>query len=1484
MEALQHGVLPASLYGDEPTEKVEWDGVRLLSDSVEWPAGDRPRRAGISAFGIGGTNSHVILEEAPAIDRPAAPRAEDSSVGEVAWLLSAKSPAALREQAARLHAHVSADPSLDVVDVAHSLATTRGHLDHRAAVIGHDRTRLLAGLRAIHRDEPSERTARDAVAKPGKVAFVFPGQGSQWAGMAVELLDESPAFGEQMAACAKALAPYLSWSPEDVLRAAPGAPPLERVDVVQPVLFSVMVSLAALWRSYGVHPDVVVGHSQGEIAAACVAGGLSLDDAARVVALRSAELATLAGHGAMASINEPLEQVARRIERWPGRLSVAAANGPSTVVVAGAVEAMAELIAQCDAEGVWIRRIPVDYASHSPQIESIRERLAEALAPVRPRTGEIPLLSTVTGDVLDTAGLDADYWYRNLRGTVEFDRATRALVAAGCRTFVEISPHPVLSVAIEQTVAASGVDPARVTIVGSTRRDDGGLGGFRTSAGRLHARGGAVDLSALCPPGRTVPLPTYPFQHQRYWAQAGAESAGDVAGAGLAPADHPMLSAATPVAGGSEWLLTGRWSRQSFPWLTDHAVFGTVLAPGTAYVELAAGVAATVGCEAVEELTIEEPMVLPEDGALRIQVRVGEPDEAGRRPIDVYSAPDEAELGGVRQQPQEWTRHATGRLSPEPAPRPARLGAWPPAEGTPVQTGELYDRLAGRGFDYGPTFRGLRSALAAGPETYADVSAADDLASDCRRFRVHPALLDAAFHAAVADVIGDGGDDGGGDGGGPGQAWLPFAWTGVRMHSAVPGPVSLRVHLTRTGARTVAMVAFDDEGRPVVSVDSVTARPVSVERLKAAAQQTTANSLFRVEWTTCAPVPEPDAGPPPRYAVLGSDPLPGPTDGGPECFADLAALTAALAGGAATPDVVVVPGPSRSADAPRPDAVRDRVHHTLALLRNWLADDRFAAAELVFLTRGAVAPDGGEAPDLVDAALWGLLRTAQSEHPRRFRLVDLERDVEQRDLPAALSVDEPQLAVRDGALLAPRMVRARPQPGPAEPFDAEPTHVEPTHVEPFDAEGTVLITGGTSGIGALVARHLVTEHGVRHLLLASRSGADAEGAAELKADLAAAGARVRIAACDTSDRADVAALIASVADDDHPLVAVVHSAGVLDDGVLTTLTAEQVEKVLRPKVDAALWLHELTAHLDLRAFVLFSSIAGTVGGPGQGNYAAANAFLDAFAQWRRAKGLPATSLAWGLWEQSSGMTRHLAAPDAQPLTGTGLLPLSTDEALALFDLTRTLPDALLVPARLDPVALREFAKTGFAPAVLRDLLPDAPAAEAQSAELSPQQLLGLAEPERRQTVLRGVLTQVASVLRYSGAAALDPDRALKELGLDSLGAVQLRNRLQVATGLVLPPTLVFDHPTPTALAEHLRELLEGQGVEDAGPDLDAELDRLSALLHTVDEAERDRVAARLRSLALSLGTASAPDDAVERIRAATESEIFDLIDNDLGAS
>ncbi|GGR38030.1 acyl transferase domain-containing protein [Streptomyces netropsis] len=1444
--ALRHGTLPRSLHISEPTPMVDWSSgaVRLLTEARPWPELDRPRRAGVSSFGVGGTNSHFILEQAqpePEPPREAAPASdEDGGDRPLPWLVSGRGAAGLRAQARRVREFLAAHPEIPDADVAYSLATTRAALPDRAVVVAGDRTEAMARLAGLADGDPGDHVASGSAAAHDRLAFVFPGQGSQWPGMAAELMSTSRVFRESIEACADSLAPYTDWSLTDALRGKSGTPSLDRVDVVQPALFAVMVSLAAMWRSFGVEPSAVIGHSQGEMAAAHVAGALSLDDAARIVAVRSRAIRVLSGRGGMVSVAAPVDQVLRTLERWHGAASVAAVNGQRSVVISGDPVALEEAMAAFTADGVRTRRIPVDYASHSAQVEEIRETLLAELSGIQPRQATVPFYSTVSGEPIDTTALDAEYWVRNLRETVQFDRTVRRLLADGHTGFAEMSPHPVLTVGIQET--ADDAEADGVLTLESLRRNEGGMARLLTAVGEAHAHGIAVDWSQAFDHAdpRPVDLPTYAFQRRRYWLEDAAAPQADLAAAGLDGVDHPLLGAAVPLADGSGGtLFTGSLSARSHPWLADHAVADVLVVPGTALVELALHAGGQTGCEVLEELVLEAPLILPEQDTVRVQLCLGGPDDSGRRSVTLHSRASDA---GVDE---PWTRHASGTLArgdhrPEDLPQP-----WPPTGAEEVELDDCYRQLAKSGLHYGGAFQGLRRCWRLDGDIYVEVELPEG-GGDSTRYGLHPALFDAALHAAAFVGLPVATPD-------DAVTRLPFSWNGVALHAT--GADRLRARIRFTGPDSLSVAATDPTGRPVVSVATLGMRPVTAEALHRAAASA-GTSLLRLEWRPTTR-PGPRATDPARWAWIGTEAA--DADGALaargiryEHHTALATLRASLDAGGDVPDVVVLTQPSTAGDTDMATAAHQAVHRVLAAVQDWLADDRLASSRLVVLTRDAVAPTPGSVPDPALAAVWGLVTSAQSENPDRITLVDLDaHDASLPALPSAVDSGEARIAVRDGSLLTPHLARVATPAAHGGPL--------------WRADGTVLVTGGLGVLGRLLVRHVVVSHGVRHVVAVSRSGASGEGVAAFVEELRAEGAELRVVTGDAADRAVLEDALASIPAE-HPLTAVVHMAGVLDDGVLGSLTPERVDRVLRPKVDAAWHLHELTAGSDVPLFV-FSSVSSVLGTAGQGSYAAANAFVDALVQHRRGAGAPGVSMGWGLWGAKSGLTGGLGETDMRRIARSGVQPLSADQGLALFDLARATDDPVVFPLHLDtaalsggdteniPPLLRGLARTPVRRATVRT--EDEPGGDSLATRLA-----RVPEAEQDAQLLTLVRSHVAAVLGYDDPRTVGERRAFVEIGFDSLRALQLRNRLNGATGLRLPATLVFDHPTPDALRGYLRTLL----LPDSPSARDAE-----------GGAAADAVAP-------DPGPGqSKGDEAIEQLRsAASLEEVFDFIDDQLG--
>ncbi|SDM56611.1 polyketide synthase 12 [Allokutzneria albata] len=1523
----------------------------------------------VSAVAKSPSGNHIVVTDRPRRLERVVSRTPTATVP---WLISGRNPETLRLQAKRV-ADVAQRAGSSAADIGFSLLTTRTAFDHRAVLIADHGGAVPPGLPELAAGRAFPGVVTGTPGPEGECAFVFPGQGSQWTRMARALYCSERVFRDYFDECASAFAPFVDWPWQAVLSGEPGAPGLDRVDVVQPMLFAVMVSLAALWRHHGIEPAAVVGHSQGELAAAHVAGALSLADAARVAALRGRALREISDLGGMLSMALPASAAGERIARFGDRLGVAVYNGPLSTVVSGELGALSDLEAECAATGIHARRVLIDYASHSPQVERVRERVLRELAPIQPRSSSVRFYSTVTADWLDTSSLDAEYWYRNLREPVRFEAAVRGLLASGHRYLVECSPHPVLTTAMQETVEATGTD---AVCVGTLRREDGGRDRFHRSAAELYVRGRQVDWSPAFEGlgARRVKLPTYPFQRRRHWHRVSPPP-------GLDSTGHPMIGAVLPLPDSDEFVFTGELSTQAHPWLADHAVLGSPVLPGTAIAELAIAAGGRLGVPWLGELTLRTPLVVPEKASVPVRLRVGPADSTGRREFSFVST----------------EVHATGVFGPAPGEEPAALGAWPPGA-EPVDLSGLYERFARLGCEYGPTFRGLRTMWQCGDEVSAEVQLPDTAP--------FPALLDAALHAAVAPGVLSG----------EAGLRLPFAWSGVSLRR--PTGSILRVRVTPLGEDTFTLVATDPLGRVVARVDELAFLPLDRISLD------THEDLHAVVWEPFAlPSDPPEAvvvddlddlpGPAPSVVVLRQSStvdgdLPGRArrllhsalgtaqswlraaegrlvfltrnavasaepdleqaalwglirsarsehpdrfalvdwDGHQESWRALAAAVAAdvpelvlRAGEALVPRLRQVesaplrlppreegpwrlesprtgglaelaPIPCPEAAAPLgPGQVRievraaglnfrdvlnaldvdlagaggplgveaagvvaevgpgvaalspgDRVmglctgafgplvitdHRLVARIPDDWSFTTAASVPVIFLTAYHALVDlaglrSGESV-LVHAAAGGVgiaatqlarhlgahvLGTASpSKWPalreagfaeeelagsrdlgfaQRFGTVDvvlnslagefvdaslgmLRRggrfiEIGRTDLraPEGLDVDYRAFDLREVgpdrikemfAELLALFESGALAPPPLSVWDLRRAREALEHLRQarhvgklvltvpreFDPEGTVLITGGTGALGRLVAQHLVTEHGCRNVVLVSRRGQRPPDVDD----------RVHVAACDVTDPRALRDLLGSLP---APLTAVIHSAGVLDDGVLTGLTPERVDAVTRPKIDAAWHLHELCQ--DVSAFVLFSSVSGVLGVPGQANYAAGNAFLDALAEHRSCAGMPGVSLAWGFWATGTGMVGALDSADRARLARIGVLPFPPEHGLELFDLALAHGRPTLVPARL-----------GTPPPVTTPQVELAPRGGDQLLEL--------------------VREQAAITL---GRPVAD-DTPFQEQGFDSLAAVELRNRINTAAGVRLPSTAVFAHPTPTALARHLTTLL-----------------------------------------------------------------------------
>ncbi|MEU3391565.1 SDR family NAD(P)-dependent oxidoreductase [Streptomyces albidoflavus] len=1437
--AMKAATMPKTLHVDgELNSHVDWSSsVDVLREARAWPTTrDGVRRCAVSSFGVSGTNSHIILESWET--QPARSPDPSHHAGTDLLKVSAKTPSALGAYAVAVAEKLAsgADP---VPNVAHALATTREDFDHRAVVVGSDRDQLVAGLRALAAQEEDPAVFRGEAQRVRRPVFVFPGQGSQWPDMATRLLEESEVFRGRVEECVTAFAPHLDYDLMAVLSGAGQEADLERTDVIQPLLFTMMMGLAELWRSAGVEPAAVVGHSQGEVAAAALAGILSLADAARVVARRSRILEE-SGRGGMAGVAVSQEKALVLADEADADLVIAATNGPDFVVLSGDDEpGIQRLLDLCEERGVYGRRVPAKCASHSPVMAELQDRIMAELAGIAPSAGSIPLFSTVESRPFRGEDMTAAYWYRNLRGQVRFAETVAELTSHGYDAFIEISPHPVLLGSLESVLREANED---APVCATLKRDQGAYERFMTAAAEAYVQGHSVDWNALRAahnPARTTPaeLPTYPFEGVRFWlpSQTDGMSGEDSSTGGrvgrrpvapLADGGHPWISSVVESADGKV-LMSGRLSLRSHPWLMDHRIRNTALLPGTAFVELLLSAGRELGCDGLDELLLRDPLLLPMDGsAVEVQVSVEPANAEGARPAAIFSRP----VGE-----KSWLRNADGILADANTAVPPLEADVSVVAGTVELPAEgLYTDLLDLGYGYGEAFQGVRSGAHEGDWAHSRIVLPEAARVNHRGFAIHPALVDAALHAAVrCGLLGEAA---------AGNISVPFIFSGVRIGQ---DPEKVAADQCYAVARRVAPDAItltlaDDDGRLLLSVDRMVVRGLA---LPGAAPDLDAAALYAMAW----------------YEVPGTEGTDGTSgtngthteeyrlcvvagDDGPLAQALRETARGGIAVATLDEAMMVVKGLSGTwqvvlAAPTELEPVDEQVHSTtswaLEAMQRWLrAPDLEGRVLLTCVTRDAIAVPGDEAFDLGSSALWGMVRSAQTEHPGQFRIVDVSTgDLSRpRLIEAALKRTDAQLAVRAGRIL-------RPQLTPHEGAGAD---------LPELGDGAIVITGGTGTIGRELARHLVTRWGTRSLALLSRSGDGAPGIDPFRGELTALGAEVRVFRTDVSDAQDVSSALAQVRAE-RPIIGVVHAAGVLDDSLVSNMTPQQLHRVLRSKVDSVVNLDAATTDDELRFFTLFSSLYGVLGGPGQANYAGANAFLDQFAHWRRSQGRPANAVAWGLWAQATGMTGHLGEGDLLRLRRNGVAPFEVREGLALFDSALGSDPAALVGARLavpeEPGAegsyegpfllggLAALRGTGTAAPVapLRHMSkpnksstpPASPASSPRSAASTPapataagndtkeaSDVLALltsgdASDDQRVVGLLTLVRECVGELLGLAPGKVDAQRSFYEMGFDSLTSMELRVRLGRKLGTRLGATVVFDFPTPEALAQHV---------------------------------------------------------------------------------
>ncbi|MGQ0504513.1 MAG: SDR family NAD(P)-dependent oxidoreductase, partial [Myxococcaceae bacterium] len=1145
------------------------------------------------------------------------------------FVVSGKTQATVDESLARLRAHVDSHPWQLPGEIAFNLLVHRTQHPERLAFVARGRESIKHALDALKRGQtvPGLVRGRIAAESPAKVVFVFPGQGAQWLGMGRQLVREEPTFAKVLGDCDAAIEAEAGWS---VLARLEGSDAswLQKMDVVQPVLFAMEVALAELWRSWGVTPDAVIGHSMGEVAAACVAGALSLADAAAVICRRSSLVMRISGKGEMAQVGLSIEAAERALVGYETRVSVAVNGGPRTTVIAGDPAALGEILAKLEGQGVFCRRVQVAFASHSPQVDPLMAELSAGLNTLSPMASKVAMFSTVTGQRLVGTELLGSYWSENLRRPVRFAQVVQGLVRSGHTAFVEMGPHPLLTQSLDEILEAEKVQGVAV---GSTRRDQPERLTMLESLGSLYVRGQSLDAGRLFPAGAPrVELPTYPWQRQRHWvtSKSRLRSSGQETG-------HPLLGLRIPSAGWSavyESLIVASAELQ----LAEMTVGADAVVSAATLCELlrAAGEEWLGGSPAeVTELQLEQPLVISAKESRRVQVVL---DDAGKS-VTLFSQPKDSSPEVA------WTPHARGKFvaaSREPPVRVSVDELRVRCERT-VNLAEAYSHLEARGVRWSLSAQRVIALQAGDGEALAELAAAEETSREGYGFV--PVTVDGAFQALLL-LAGNNAETQ--------KPLLPSALSRFAVYSAATATLArLRLEPSSNGSIRGEIALLTAEGEVVAEFQGIELKPAKGVQLSVGDAQGLADAFYRIEWRQVRP-PAVSASISGRWLVVGTEEIASALAGRLQTLgAECSWVTPENLAKAANADHVVwLVGPST-------DALQ--ITRTgLTVFRG--AIERPSPPRLWWVTQNAVSVLPKEDCVPAAAAAWGLGRTVIAERPEfQCTLIDVSYGDAASALLSELAAGdgETQVAWRGGERHVARLVRA---------------FAHTSAATPVLRAGTVLITGGLGAVGQLVARQLAAD-GVQHLLLTGRRGIQTPGAKEVIAQLEALGATVTVAAVDAADSGAIKELLRALPE--HlPLRGVVHAAGIFDDALLKNQTEERVERTLAPKVLGAWALHQLTRDRQLDFFILFSSMPGALCSAGQGAYAAANAYLDALSAHRRAHGLPAQSLAWGLWAVSSGMVAALKANQVDRLTRLGFRHTTAEAGMQLFKAAMARPD------------------------------------------------------------------------------------------------------------------------------------------------------------------------------------------------------------------
>jgi len=1491
--ALRHREIPASLHFEKPNPHIPFDelALRVQTTRGPWPAESGTALAGVSSFGFGGTNAHVVLEEAPLVIS-GAPGAERKT-GAHLLPLSARSPEAL-QFLARAYQNFLATPECGALlpDVCYTASLRLDHHDHRLAVTGTSPAQLIESLGAFLQGEarPGLSSGRKLSARRRKLVFVFPGQGSQWFGMGRRLLEQEAVFREVIERCDQAMRAYRDWSLLTELTATATAQSrLDEVDIIQPALFAIQIALAALWRSWGIEPQAVVGHSLGEVAAAYIAGALSFDDAIRVICHRSRLFKRTIGQGAMAAVELSIEEARRALIGSEDRVSIAASNGPTSTVLSGDPAALAAILDQLQGRDIFCRILKVDFASHSPQMEPLRNDLLQALKGLQPQAESVPIYSTVTGLVSHGLEFDALYWASNMREPVLFSAAIQRLVEDGHDIFLEISPHPILVNSIQQGFQHLGQEGA---VLPSLRREEDERSVLLGSLGALYTLGYAVEWKLIYPTGgRCIQLPLYPWQRKRYWFEPTVGDPGSrreqISRNGTG--NHPLLGrhfqSAHPV-GTHFWEAT--LNRHSLPYLDDHRIQGIAVLPASAYVEMALAAGVKVfGAQlaALQDIEFRKALFLPDGGSRTIQVILSQGAD-GAASFHIYSRPGRAVYAG-----ESWTLHATGKVCLQqnvgvitPDAEQETLAEIQTRCAEKIDGPDYYRRLRESGVHYGPFFQSIAQLWRNNGDVLGEVQVPDGPEADFTGFQIHPAILDAGLQvlgAAVAAEATENGRQG---------IYLPTRIDQFRVHGR-PGRhlwSHTRVQRREADATTGEVQLLDEAGRMSIEIQGLRFEFLGNDTPRAAVDSLD-DCLYEFQWQPKEHATGEPSAPAARASWLiftdrggVGDALSAlleargersilvsrgesyeQTDGEhyrirPERPEDIRRLfeAALISDQPACRGIVYlwsldVTGPEKTTIDSLNAAQTMGCGSVLLLVQELARTESPDPPRLWLITQGAQAAGEQHAPlSIAQSPLWGLGRVVAQEHPTFWGgLVDLEPGLSLRDAAAVQlweeisSADgEDQLAFRQGRRYVGRLARHRPSAKQARPLR-------------WRTDGTYLISGGLGDLGLLVARWMV-EQGARRLILLGRSKlpsrsdwSSVETGSRLARqittirELESLGACVHLASVDVADEGPLREFLEEFrAEGWPPIRGVVHAAGVLQDGLLMQLDAPSLNTVLRPKVMGGWLLHRLLQDDPLDFFILFSSAGSLLGQPGQGNYAAANAFLDALALHRQAQGQPALTINWGAWAGEGFADSVGGKRLAARLALLGIGSIAPRQALDMMGrlLGQNATQVVVVPVNWK--RYREFYSTNSASPLLSDLAGEEAEVTQPAGRMSERRdaLLAAEPPERRRLLQSYLSEQVARVLGLS-PSKLDVQQPLSNLGLDSLMAVELKNRIAVDLKVNLP---VVKFLQGFSVDQAVTQVLDQMAAEAANPTIP----QVVAVAQSGDQRNAERLLANLDQL------------------------------------